>query len=285
MNEIRKTVIIADSSCDLPREYIKEHGIEIVAMRIVCQNAEYRDGIDIEKEALFELMKEELPKTSLPAPEEVSALYERLIAEGVENILHFNLTSGLSGTYNMVRLMADDFRDRINIHVIDTLTLSIGLGVIVREAVEALEAGESIERIIEHTANVRKKQLGMFVIRTMEYLRKGGRIGRVEGVVGGLLNIKPVIFVSDEGVYETLAKARGYKSAVQTMIAEAKRKFGTARIRLAVTHANALEDGEQLLQKLKEELNVVDSYLVPVSSVMAVHSGPGLLGVAAFVVD
>ncbi len=281
MAEERKTAIITDSSCDLSDEQLAEHGIHMIPLRIVCQNAEYRDRVELSQEALYELLKTELPKTSLPLPEDVTDLYERLVAEGVTDVVHVCISSGLSGTYNMVRMIAQDFADRMNIRIIDSGTLSTGLGAMTLEVAQALESGQSPEAAVERAKFVRKSQLGMFVIRTLEYLRKGGRIGLVEGVVGSLLNIKPIIFINDDGVYQTLAKARGYKAAVDTMLQEAVRRFGKAKINLSVVHGQALEDAQALMEKLKQTLNIQYSWICPVSPVLAVHTGPGLLGIVA----
>lgn len=278
----RKTVIVTDSSCDLSDEQLARYQIRMVSLRVVCQNAEYRDRVDIQEDELYDLLTRELPKTSLPLPEDVSTLYEQLCAEGATDVIHLSISSGLSGTYNMVRMITEDFQNRLNVHVVDSKTLSTGLGMMVLAAAEALETGATPEEAIEAAWKVRKTQLGVFVIRTLEFLRKGGRIGMVEGVVGNLLQIKPIIYVNDDGVYQTLAKARGYKSAVDTMLAEAKRRFGDAKVRLSIVNGKAHEDAEKLLARVRAELNVMDdAFISPVSPVLAIHTGPGLLGIVA----
>ncbi len=282
MPENRKTVIVTDSSCDLSDDQLAQYGIRMISLRVVCQNAEYRDRIDIQEEELYELLSRELPKTSLPLPEDVSALYEELCASGVTDVIHLSISAGLSGTYNMIRMITEDFQGRMNIRVVDSKTLSTGLGMMVLEAARALENGATPEEAIAAAQSVRKTQLGMFVIRTLEFLRKGGRIGLVEGVVGSLLQIKPIIYVNEDGVYQTLAKARGYKSAVDTMMREAKRYFGSARICLSVVNGQARDDAELLLDRLRTELDVAEgAFIASVSPVLAIHTGPGLLGIVA----
>ncbi len=282
MNEERKTVIVTDSSCDLSDEQLSRYGIRMISLRVVCQNAEYRDRIDIQEDELYDLLTHELPKTSLPLPEDVSDLYEQLATEGYTDVIHVSISSGLSGTFNMVRMITEDFQDRMRIHMVDSKTLSTGLGMMVLAVARALEGGDTPEAAIEKAMNVRKNQLGMFVIRTLEFLRKGGRIGLVEGVVGSLLQIKPIIFVNDDGVYETLAKARGYKGAVDTMVQEVKRFMGDAKAELSVVNGKAQEDAEKLMARLKEELDIAEGeFIAPVSPVLAIHTGPGLLGIVA----
>ena len=282
MDATRKTVIVTDSSCDLSDEQLSRYGIRMISLRIVCQNAEYRDRIDIQEDELYELLTHELPKTSLPLPEDVSALYESLAQEGVTDVIHISISSGLSGTFNMVRMITQDFEGRMRVHMVDSRTLSMGLGMMVLAAARALEEGATPEEAIERAQTVRRNQLGMFVIRTLEFLRKGGRIGKVEGVVGSLLQIKPIIYVNDEGIYATLAKARGYNSAVDTMVGEVKRVLGGARAELSVVNGKAREEAEKLMERLRSELDVTgETYIMSVSPVLAIHTGPGLLGIVA----
>ena len=159
MDATRKTVIVTDSSCDLSDEQLSRYGIRMISLRIVCQNAEYRDRIDIQEDELYELLTHELPKTSLPLPEDVSALYESLAQEGVTDVIHISISSGLSGTFNMVRMITQDFESRMRVHMVDSRTLSMGLGMMVLAAARALEEGatteEAIERIAEAASNMK----------------------------------------------------------------------------------------------------------------------------------
>ena len=281
MTEKRKVVIVTDSSCDLSDEQLEAFGIRMISLRITCQKAEYRDRTEISQDELYTLLETELPKTSLPSPDDVATLYDELVAEGTTDVLHLCISSGLSGTYNMVRMLAEDYQDRMNIRVLDSKTLSVGLGAMVLEAAKALQNGDSPDEAMEKAQKVRKTQLAVFIIRTLEFLRKGGRIGLVEGVLGSILQLKPIIFVNDDGIYETLTKARGYKSALDTMVQEVTRRFGQSRINLSVVHGRAYDEAQILLEKLKGSLNIAESMIRPVSPVLAIHTGPGLLGIIA----
>ena len=161
MAEERKTAIITDSSCDLSDEQLNEHHIHMISLRIVCQDAEYRDRTELSQERLYALLQTELPKTSLPLPEDVSTLYDGLVADGVTDVVHVSISSGLSGTYNMVRMIAEDYKSKMNIRVVDSRTLSTGLGALVLEAAEALEAGADPDTAVKKALNARASQLGM----------------------------------------------------------------------------------------------------------------------------
>ncbi len=277
----KKIAIVTDTSCDLTTEQLQEYGIELIPLRVVNSSGEYRDRLDIQPEEIYEVMKTDLPKTSLPNPGDVSALYDSLIERGFTDVLHFSISSGLSGTFNMVRIVAEEYEGRISIRVFDSKTLSTALGMIVLQAARDLKSGMSIDEILERSTKMRQTQLGMFIIKTLEYLRKGGRIGLVEGVLGTLLQLKPIVFVNDDGIYQTRAKARGWSSAVETMVNEIVAKFGRKSVCLSVVHGNAKEDAQKLLDRLKTILDVKEGFIAQVSPALAIHTGPGLLGIIA----
>ena len=272
-----RVALVTDTACDLPQDLLDKYDIRLVSLRVVTTQGEYRDRIEINADHVYEIMKVELPKTSLPLPEDVSALYRQLKSEGATRVLHICMSGSLSGTYNMVSILADE-TDDLHIDVIDAQTLSCGTGLLVLEAAECLERGMPVEGVIERLQSLRKHQLGAFVIRTLEYLRKGGRIGLVEGVVGNLLQIKPVIYVNDDGVYATLVKARGFAKALSAMQEEFFRRYQGRKVRVAIVHGAAYEEAKALLETFRQKLDVVSDLIAPVSPALAIHTGPGLLG-------
>ena len=272
-----RVALVTDTSCDLSDEQLSQYDIRTVALRVATSQGEFRDRLEITQEQLYDLLQREVPKTSLPLPEDVSNLYRTLHDEGATSILHLSISGSLSGTFNMVSLLAEDFED-MKIHVFDSKTLSCGLGLLVLEAAESLQNGMSVEDTIALLEKRREHQLGAFVIRTLEFLRKGGRIGRVEGAIGSLLQIKPVIYVNDEGVYNTLCKARGFSNALTAMVDEIIRRYQGHKVRLAVVPGAAYDDAVKLRDRLMERLDVVSSFISPVSPALAIHTGPGLLG-------
>ena len=275
-----RVAVVTDSSCDLSNEQLARYDVRLLPLRLNTSRGELRDRREITQEELYQMLETELPKTSLPLPEDAAALYRALQEEGCTRVLHLSISSGLSGTSQMLRLIVQDFED-LRIDIVDSKTLSCGLGLLVLEACELLEAGTPVDEVIAAVERSRKGQLGAFMIRTLEYLRKGGRIGLVEGVVGSLLQIKPVIFVNPDGVYQTLVKARGLKNARSAMVEEFVRRYSAIPVRLAVVHGNAEEEGQALLEEMRQKLKVVSSFMSPVSPALAVHTGAGLLGIIA----
>ena len=272
-----RVALVTDTSCDLSEEQLKAYDIRLVSLRVSTSEGELRDRLEIDQETLYDLLKRELPKTSLPLPEDVSALYRQLKEEGCTRVVHMTISSNLSGTYNMVRLIAEE-TEGMQVDVVDTRTLSCGLGLLVLEAAESLAKGMSVEDTLARVEHLRSTQLGAFVIRTLEFLRKGGRIGLVEGVVGSLLQIKPVIYVNDDGVYNTLVKARGFTNALNAMSDECFKRFQGRKVRIAIVHGAAYEEAVKLRDRFLEKLDVVSSFISPVSPALAIHTGPGLLG-------
>ena len=272
-----RVALVTDTSCDLSEEQLQAYDIRLVSLRVATSEGEFRDRLEITQDTLYDLLKRELPKTSLPLPEDVSALYRQLKEEGCTRVVHMTISSNLSGTYNMVRLIAEE-TEGMQVDVVDTRTLSCGLGLLVLEAAESLAKGMSVEDAIARVEHLRATQLGAFVIRTLEFLRKGGRIGLVEGVVGSLLQIKPVIYVNDDGVYNTLVKARGFTNALNAMSDECFKRFQGRKVRIAIVHGAAYEEAVKLRDKFLEKLDVVSFFISPVSPALAIHTGPGLLG-------
>jgi DegV family protein with EDD domain len=278
--ENNKTAVITDSCSDLNDAQMMQYNIGMIPMRIIYKNGEYRDRTDITAQQVYNRLTEEIPKTSLPVPEDVLALYDKLADEGYTDAIHLTISSGLSGTYNMVRLLAESY-ERMRIQVIDTKTLSMHQGFIAMECANTLSVTQSIEKAKARIAQIREKGLTAFVIPTLEYLRKGGRIGLVEGTLGTLLRLKPVIYVDDSGVYRTLAKHPSFTLMIDTMVKEFVTRFKNKPVSLAVMHGSVQDEAQKLLAKLKDSLNAAESFLVQVTPVLGVHTGPGLLGIAA----
>ncbi len=272
-----RIALVTDTACDLSDEQLRRYDIRTIPLRLSTSKGEFRDRLEISPTALYEIMEKELPKTSLPLPDDVSAVYRKAIDDGATRILHVSISSGLSGTHNMCGIVAQDFAP-FPIDVFDTLTLSAGEGLLVLDAARCLEAGGTPEEAAALMKRRRSGQLGTFVIRTLEYLRKGGRIGLVEGMLGSLLQIKPVIYVNDDGIYDTLVKARGFTKALNAMRDSFFERYAGQRVRVAIVHGNAEEDGMKLLEEFRARLDVEEIFLSPVSPALAIHTGPGLLG-------
>lgn len=272
-----RVALVTDTACDLLDEQLAKYDIRLIPLRIMTSRGEYRDRFDVSREQVYTLLAHEVPHTCLPLPEDVHAVYCQLRKEGATRILHISMSGSLSGACNMVSMLSKE-TEGLKIDIFDSRTLSCGLGLLTLEAADLLSQGMPVDAVLERLNRLRKHQLGAFVIKTLEFLRKGGRIGLVEGVVGSLLRVKPVIQVNPDGVYTTLAKARGYANALGAMQDEFFRRYQGRKVRVAIVHGNTPDEAHALLDTFRQHLDIVSGFVAPVSPALAVHTGPGLLG-------
>ena len=277
-----KIAIVTDTSCDIPDEILKEFSIYLIPLRIIYENSEYRDKFEISAQEIYDSLETEIPKSSLPLSSDIEAIFDKLIEDGFSDVIFITLSSGLSGTNNMVRIIADKYREKINIEVADSLALSLGLGFQVMECAKIVKETGSVKEGLKKIEEIKETMSVMFLVKTLHYLKKGGRIGKVEGTVGDMLHIKPIISINKEGVYFTLSKTRGRKNSIQKMVDLVVEKYKNKPINLAVAQGLAFEEAEKLLETLKSALNIKNDFLVQISPVLGMHTGPGLLGVIAY---
>lgn len=281
MTQNRKIAIVTDSTCDLPDGLLEENHIHVVPMRIVYETREYRDRMDITAEKVYELLEREIPKTSLPLPGDVMEILDALMAQGYTDVVYLSISAGLSGSYNLIRLLIEQYTG-FNIEVVDTCTLSMGLGFLVLEAArEALRSGDP-KAVVERVNQIRGRMDALFVIRTLEYLKKGGRIGKVEAAVGNLMDIKPIIGVGLDGVYHTMAKVRGFRNSVQKMLSMIQQSYKGKKINVAIVHGSAGEEANALLTELQKVATIGEAFITQVGPALGIHTGPGLLGIIAY---
>jgi DegV family protein with EDD domain len=277
----RKIAIVTDSTCDLPDSVLAENHIRFVPLRIVYKARDYRDRLEIDAEKVYSLLRQEVPTTSLPLAEDVTEVLDSLKAEGYTDVVYLSISSGLSGSYNLIRLLAQQY-EGLHIEVVDTGTLSMGLGFLALEAAREAKRTGDPKAVVAKVQGIRSGMVALFVIRTLEYLRKGGRIGKVEGTLGMLLDIKPIIGVGLDGIYHTMAKARGFKNSVQRMLAMIQDKFSGKAVNIAVVHGSAPLEAEALMGEIKRFASVCESFVTQVCPVLGIHTGPGLVGVIAY---
>ena len=277
---IQKIAILTDSGSDVPAEIVKEMGIFVLPLQVNYKDRSYSDGVDIDAQTVYENLTKEVPTTSLPTGQIVADTFKKIEQNGYTHILAVVLSSGLSGTHNMIQLMAD--HSKLPMKVIDTKNIGIGSGLSVIKAAQWAKEGFSFDDLIDKVKAVILQTKVYFVLNTLEYLQKGGRIGKVSAFVGQTLDLKPVITCNDEGIYTTLVKVRGRKGSLTRIreIACAYAQDGKS-INIAFVHGNAMEE----ITRIKEDVlsrvqNVKNIYLGPVSPALGVHTGPGLIGIA-----
>ena len=276
---MKQIAILTDTGTDVPQAYIERYGIDVLPLGINYAALSYRDRVDITTEQVIDRLSIEIPRTSLPSVGETLELLRRIRSRGIRQVIAVTISSGLSGTYGMLRMVAKEF-DGMEIRVIDTKNIGIGAGITAIRAAELAESGMCMDEI-ERTllANLRRTKV-FFCVDTLKYLQKGGRIGLVTAAMGTLLGIHPMISCNEDGVYYTVKKARGIKAvqeaAVQQLVQLAA---GQERFDLLVAHGGAEERAQKLAEALREQIPAFRNLIVtPVSPALVVHTGPGLVG-------
>jgi len=275
---VPKIAIVTDSTSDLDSEMTKEFGIEIIPLHVVYKDREYLDGVSISPNEVYNNMDIEVPTTSLPSPSEISNLFNRLKDAEVTHVLSMHISSGLSGTYETVCQVAKDYKE-MDIEVLDSKALSMGLGFPVLEAARELRNSLDFQAAIKVAKAVSQQTKLYFVLSTLEYLKRGGRIGYVSGTIGELLNIKPIISINSEGKYITHSKVRGRDQSLKKLLDILVESTQVGQYNVAVVHGGAEQEARKLWQIAQDLPNIKELLFNQISPVMGVHTGPGLVGI------
>ncbi len=277
--------IICDSGTDLPDEILEDKRVKMVPLKVILGDKIYKDRFEISEEEVLEFMKQGFPKSSLPNADEVKNALMEMVKDGYNEIIGVNISSGLSGTHNVFKMASSDFVKEfpdIKIEIVDSLNISMGAGFLVYKALQLIDSGASFEEVVNGVKDSIKKSKLLYTIPTLKFLKAGGRIGKVSATMGEILNLKPVISVDDEGVYYTVAKARGMKKAVDKMTA-ALARFAEGKKVLALSIYRSGNDSKtlELVKTVEESLKPLNAPVIfekSTTPVLLVHVGDGLIG-------
>lgn len=274
-----KIAVITDSCADVPQELAEKYHLFILPMRITCSEGEYRDGIDIHAEDIYEKLKTELPKSSTPSGADVEDTFTEIRRQGYTKAVAILLSGGLSGTVNHVRLEAEE-AEGLEVEVFDSRQASIGIGVIALQAAEYIENGMGFEDLKQHIVRLIKNTKVFFSIDTLEYLQKGGRIGKAAALAGMLLDIKPILSFDEEGEIYTAAKVRTHKQVEKRLLQLMEElKEENRPYNLVVADGGAPAERESLERKLVEALpDGRCLHRAKIGAALSIYLGSGLLG-------
>lgn len=281
-----KIALLVDSGTDVPAEIMSQYGMYMLPLQIIYKDRTYTDKVDITAEEIYQRLPQEIPSTSLPDGETINKIFDRIKADGYEKVLAVTISSGLSGTYNVVRLMGEQ-RNDLDIFVLDTKNIGIGAGLQAIRAAELLTEGIIWQELKEQLLQEVVRNKVFFNVATLEYLQKGGRIGLVASILGNALKLNPIIFCNDEGIYYTVAKSRGRKKSLDKTVELVKQYIGNHKqFRLAVAQGDALAEAKEMKTRLEQEFpQVKEIFFGQISPALVVHTGPGLLGVGVQLLD
>lgn len=280
----QKIAIMVDSGTDVPPNYRKKYDIYWLPLMINYTNRQCLDGIDITPREMYELLPTEIPKTSLPDGKTIQNMFDRIKDDGYEKLLVVTISSGLSGTYNMVRLMGSECKG-LDIFVLDTKNISIGAGMLaIRAAQMVNDEGVSWENLRLRIQREIPKSKVFFCVDTLKYLQKGGRIGLVTAMLGTSLSLKPIISCNDEGVYYIVSKAMGRARSIQKII-DLAREFASKAERVELAVMNGCAENEAISTRKRVEAMITNGAVTitgQIGAALGVHTGPGLIGIGVF---
>lgn len=275
---MEKVALITDTTADLPEEIINKYNIYVLPFRIIYKDREYKDKVEITSQEVYDGLKKEVPTSSMPSLKDMEETYDKLECEGYTHVIGITLSSGLSGIYNGLTLVSKN-HENIKSYICDSKSISLGEGALVEECAKLLEAGKSFQELINAIPSIQDRIHLFFVVDTLEYLIKGGRIGKVAGTIGTILNLKPIISIDKDGNYYTYHKARGKKQALSKIVQIAEQLSKDKKCRAFVVHGDGEEDALKVKEVVEKLPNILSVYYGGcISPVSGVHSGPGLVG-------
>jgi len=273
--------IVTDCAADLPAEELEALDITQAPLYIQFPEGEVNSA-DLTADQFYdrlEAMRPAIPTTALPSEGIFASIYRKL-AETSKQILSLHISSGLSGTFNSARMGGEQVKEA-EVIAVDTMTLSGGERFQVLAAAWAAKAGWSIKAIIERLSQIRENTEVIYTLETLEYLARGGRIGRVQALLGSALKLKPVIRVDRaDGKYSTVAKSRTIAQSLTTITDHLAEMYGSLPLWTTVLHGRFAEGADALAKSLGERLNVKKLEILRISPVLGVHTGPGIVGAA-----
>ncbi|WP_066635382.1 DegV family protein [Desulfolucanica intricata] len=272
--------IVTDSTSDIPAEILKQYdNITVVPLKVMFGQEVFRDGVDLSPAEFYRRLTatKEIPRTSQPSPGEFLEVYQKL-ADQEQQIISIHLSSHLSGTVQSART-AGSILNYQDIEIIDSLSASMGIGLIVLAAANAAKNGHSYKEIIDLVIKIRNNLKIYFLVDSLEYLQKGGRIGKARAFLGTLLNIKPILRVN-EGIVHPYEKIRGKAKALNRLIEITSHEItpGTS-VECCILHAAEPKGANRLKDMLLEKFPGINVIFADVGPVIGTHVGPGTLGI------
>jgi DegV family protein with EDD domain len=280
-----KTAVVVDSTAYIPQALIEQHNIHVIPLLVNWSGESLRDNVDITPDEFYKRLEtaKEMPSTSQPSAGEFYDLYSK-VAEEAESIVSLHISSELSGTVASAHAAAKLMED-FPVEIVDSESTSMGLGYMALAAARAVENGASAKEAASVARAMIPQSRIVFVVDTLEFLHRGGRIGGASRLFGSMLSIKPLLEVQ-EGKIEALEKVRTKKKAVNRLLdIVAESCAGKSKVYAAVANASAHQEAQSVADEVQKRLDPAELYVVDLSPVIGTHTGPGLVGIAWYTED
>jgi DegV family protein with EDD domain len=275
--------VATDGAADMPPEWEKEFDIQIIPINIQFGDKTYLQGVDIDNARFYQMVDETktIPKTSQPSPHQFVEFYRKIAQKG-DTIISIHVTSKLSGTYASAVSAADEVRDEFKVYPIDSMSGSVAIGIMCREARKMDRAGKSPEEIVKSLEAVSPRVRAIFTLDNLEFAKMSGRVGTLQAALASALNVKPIAVLKD-GVLNMAERVRTRKASVARIIEMAEQEFGKTPVYLGVLQANDKSSGEALLEEARKHFNVQgEPALTDLSISVAANLGPGTVGLVLY---
>jgi len=282
---MKRVIVVTDSTAGMPADLAAQHGVHIIPLWVHFGEQGYRDGVDLTTEQFYPMLAKarNLPTTSQPSAGEFLELY-RSLAGQAEAIVSIHISSELSGTVASA-LAARQMIPELPVHVIDSRSTSMGLGMIALAAARAAAEGHSAEEVAALAEQLVPRMSVIFVVDTLEYLHKGGRIGGATALLGSLIQIKPILHL-DKGRIEALDKVRNRRKALDRLMGiVAERTEGAGSLHASIVHAQAEEEAEAIRDRVSGAFRFAELYMAGVSPTIGTHVGPGTVGIGFYAAE
>lgn len=277
--------IVTDGAADILPEWKTEYGIEMIPVNILFGEKSYLQNEELDNEGFYKLVDEtkRVPKTSQPSPHQFVEFYRKVAKKG-DTILSIHVTAKLSGTYASAIAAAEEVKDVFKVFPIDSMSGSLGIGLMCREARKLERSGKSADEIVKYIEEIRNKVRVILTLDTLEYARMSGRVKTLQAALASVLNVKPIAVLRN-GDLAMAERVRTRKAALDRVIEMAKEEFGDKPIYLAVVHARDLNSGQMLLEDAKKHFNHRETMISDLSISVAANLGPGTVGLVLYPVE
>lgn len=276
-------IIMTDNMADLPENYIREHELEILSLSYILDGETYDRNHPLEEAEFYSRMRNgSMPTTSQVNPERAKEAFTACLNQG-KDVLYIAFSSGLSGTYNSARIAAKElkeegkFPDR-KLVVLDSLSASLGEGLLVHKAVKLKEAGKSLEEVAAWVEKHKLEVCHNFTVDDLFHLHRGGRVSKATAILGTMINIKPILHVDNEGHLIAIGKVRGRKKSLTSLVERMGEQIqGFENPEVFISHGDCLEDAQHVEKLVRERFGVETFIINYVGPTIGAHSGPGTM--------
>ena len=276
-------IITADSTVDMPKEYLVEKNIPMMALTYVLDGITYEDGNGLTGKDFFDKLRQgSMPTTSQVNPEQAKAIFEPFVKEG-KDVLHIGFSSGLSGSVGSAKIAADELMEEYpdrKVIVIDSLCAAMGEGMLLYKVVELKEQGKSLEEVAEWAENNKLNICHDVTVDDLFHLHRGGRVSKASAILGSMIQLKPIIHMNEEGKLIVIDKVRGRKKSLMTLLDRMEKKMQGFENNIAmIVHGDAQEEAEMLKAEMEKRFGITNVIINCLGSVIGSHTGPGVVSV------